>query len=131
MPCDYSKYPQNWKSYIRPAILERAGDKCEWCGVMNKDEGYRDKSGEFVPILHRSSDTDAAEEIGAKVFVIILTVAHLDHDLSHNDGMDTGGAATDLGCANLVALCQKCHNNHDAPHRAETRRRKSKQMELF
>ena len=35
MPCDYSKYPINWKSEIRPAILERAKNRCEKCGVQN------------------------------------------------------------------------------------------------
>lgn len=44
---------------------------------------------------------------GAKV---VLTIAHLDH--------------TPENCnpENLRALCQKCHNQYDAPHRAETRK---------
>jgi len=42
--------------------------------------------------------------------IICLTIAHLDH--------------TPENCEreNLKALCQKCHNQHDAAHRAETRR---------
>jgi len=47
MPCDYSKYPLNWKTEIRPRILARAGQlivdgkiekqaKCENCGVLNR-----------------------------------------------------------------------------------------------
>lgn len=42
---------------------------------------------------------------------VVLTIAHLDH--------------TPENCApeNLRALCQKCHNEYDAAHRAETRRR--------
>ena len=40
----------------------------------------------------------------------MLTIAHLDHDVEHNDP------------ANLKALCQRCHNRLDGPHRAETRR---------
>lgn len=55
MPIDYKKYPPNWKTKIRPAILARANNRCERCGVENY-----------------STRTD-----GVKV---VLTVAHLDHD---------------------------------------------------
>lgn len=37
MPCDYRKYSKNWKTEIRPAILERAGHKCERCGFPKSD----------------------------------------------------------------------------------------------
>lgn len=43
MPCDYSKYPADWKE-IRAKILARAGQKCEQCGVENyfvKSNGAR------------------------------------------------------------------------------------------
>jgi len=60
MPIDYSKYPPNWKTEIRPAILERADNKCEFCGIAN----YTIKPN------------------GTKV---ILTIAHLDHDSSNKD----------------------------------------------
>jgi hypothetical protein len=36
-------------------------------------------------------------------------VAHLDHELLHND------------FSNLKALCQRCHNQHDAPERVAKR----------
>ena len=45
---------------------------------------------------------------------VVLTCAHI-HD--HRP------EACDLG--NLAALCQKCHNTHDAKHRAETRKKRS------
>ena len=47
-------------------------------------------------------------ENGSKV---VLTIAHLDHTPENNSP------------ENLRALCQKCHNSYDAPHRAETRKR--------
>ena len=47
-------------------------------------------------------------ENGSKV---VLTIAHLDH-IPENCNPDT-----------LRALCQKCHNQYDAKHRAETRKR--------
>ena len=43
MPCDYSKYPKNWKAEIRPRIQQRAGNKCEKCGVENHAIGARDR----------------------------------------------------------------------------------------
>ncbi|HSS97891.1 MAG TPA: hypothetical protein VLK33_12715 [Terriglobales bacterium] len=66
-------------------------------------------------------------ETGSKV---VLSVAHLDHDTTHNDR------------SNLKVLCACCHLRHDAKHHAEnakrTRQRKKKlaaqqsgQMELF
>lgn len=41
---------------------------------------------------------------------VVLTIAHLDHTPENCDP------------SNLRALCQKCHNSYDAPHRAETRK---------
>lgn len=41
---------------------------------------------------------------------VVLTVAHLDHQ-PENCSPD-----------NLRALCQKCHNTYDAPHRAAGRK---------
>ena len=61
MPCDYSKYPPNWHSEIRPRILKRANNCCEECGVEN----YTNH-----PIT------------GSKV---VLTIAHVDHDITNND----------------------------------------------
>jgi 5-methylcytosine-specific restriction endonuclease McrA len=48
-------------------------------------------------------------ETGARV---ILTIAHLDHT---PENCDPG---------NLRALCQKCHNTYDAPHRSRTRKKR-------
>jgi hypothetical protein len=42
---------------------------------------------------------------------VVLTVAHLDQDCTHRDP------------DRCAALCQRCHNRHDAAHRAASRRR--------
>ncbi|MDO5329029.1 MAG: HNH endonuclease signature motif containing protein [Coriobacteriia bacterium] len=47
------RYPKNWKQ-IRADILERAGNKCEFCGIENH----------------------SINSWGSKV---VLTIAHLDH----------------------------------------------------
>ena len=62
MPCDYRKYPADWKTVIRPRILARAGNACEFCGARDREPHPR---------------------TGSRV---ILTVAHLDNQLvNHAD----------------------------------------------
>ena len=84
-------YPKNWKE-IRAKILERADNKCEFCGV--EDHSWRISWRQGVP-------NDSIK--------VILTIAHLDHDPTNNDP------------SNLRALCQRCHNRYDAKHRAANR----------
>jgi hypothetical protein len=43
MPIDYSKYPENWKTEIVPRILKRAGNRCEVCGLKNRQSVYSAK----------------------------------------------------------------------------------------
>jgi 5-methylcytosine-specific restriction endonuclease McrA len=45
----------------------------------------------------------------AKIIKIVLTVAHLDHDIENNN------------YTNLRALCQRCHNRHDSANRKKNR----------
>lgn len=52
-PENKSRYPKNWKE-IRASILQRANNKCEFCGIENY----------------------SVRENGSKV---VLTIAHLDH----------------------------------------------------
>jgi len=90
---------------ISARIRQRSGDRCE--GVPGQPTcGVG--NGERHPIT------------GA---VVVLTVAHLDHQPEN--------------CAddNLRALCQRCHNRYDQPHRrknaASTRRAAKQNGELF
>ena len=99
MPIDYKKYASNWKTEIRPSILERAENRCEFCGVENYVVGYRDENGKFV----------VSADKNRKLFKIVLTVAHLNHDVSDNRP------------ENLKALCQKCHLAYDAKERKRKR----------
>ncbi len=66
MPCDYSKYPGNWKS-LRLQILERSDNKCE--GIP-KYPDCRAENYQPHPVT------------GSRV---VLTIAHLDHDITHNN----------------------------------------------
>ncbi len=58
-PENKSRYPKDWNTVIRPAILERANHCCENCGVAN----YSLRDGKKI----------------------ILTIAHLDHIPEHCD----------------------------------------------
>lgn len=122
MPCDYSKYPKDWKQ-IRARILERDGHRCKFCGVANGAI----RAGDQVV----SGDTDAAFQAGEmwavgegpKPIKIVLTVAHVENP----DPMDCRDE-------NLAALCQRCHLRHDAKQHAvnarSTRNRKKGQEAL-
>lgn len=117
MPVDWSRYPANWATEIRPAILARARYRCEWCGVGNGWIGHRDKAGAFRPCSTCATSTAPPDCVHGKAIRIVLTIAHV-HDA---DPMN-------VDPANLAALCQRCHNRHDGPlrrgHAAETRRRR-------
>lgn len=136
MPCDYSKYPSDWKE-IRKRILERDENKCKFCGVANYEIGYRDKNGEWYSseIIHAALENghDMFDDVLSNCFdakgeptkpiKIILTTMHLDHDTTNNAD------------ENLAAGCQKCHNSYDAKFRKgnarKTNAKKKKLIDLF
>jgi 5-methylcytosine-specific restriction endonuclease McrA len=120
------RYPLDWPR-IRQDILARASNCCERCGVANHAVGYRDRAGTFHPLsgsppLPYAEARELANEFNesnVRWFVVVLTIAHLDHTPEHNDP------------ANLQALCQRCHNRLDAAHRADTRKKIPNQLELY
>lgn len=117
MPCDWSRYPSNWKSEIRPRILERDGFRCKRCLVENGSDLSKRCCKE--PIYN---ERGKCHSCGKRRPRVVLTIAHLDHDTTNN--------ADD----NLAALCQRCHLSHDAKFHASnaraTRDRKSGQTTL-
>ena len=126
MPCDYSRYPKDWKER-RARILERAKHCCEFCSVPNRAVGYRDKDGQFVKLAENRACAGMAVETasleGIRITEIVLTIAHLDR--TGAPGKQDGP----LDCPDdrLAALCQKCHltldkDRHKA-NRARTRQR--------
>ncbi|MGE5648276.1 MAG: HNH endonuclease [Acidobacteriota bacterium] len=98
-PNERHRYPKDWKS-IRQRILERAGHRCEFCGVENGAIGRRKRDGSFERF--QGMEVGAAALDGIRLTRIVLTIAHLDHTPENN--------ADD----NLRALCQRCHLAHDA-----------------
>lgn len=130
----YGGSREAWQN-ITSQIHKRSEGKCEFCGVQNCNIGRRNSKGEFKPVTivktgvpvtyktYKEAKTDAEHwndivteecidnnETPPKklpYFVIVLTVAHIDHDATNNN----------LG--NLKHLCQKCYLQHDATQHKE------------
>lgn len=77
---------------LRALVLDRAGNRCEGSPAFPE---CRAANGQPHPVT------------GSKV---VLTIAHLDQNPANSDP------------ANLRALCQRCHNRHDARTRAASRK---------
>lgn len=99
MPINYTLYPQNWFTELRPAILKRANWCCENCGLASGAIGYRDENKKFIECDEFMLEWCRKSE--KKTFKIVLTIAHLDHNIKNNN------------LENLKGLCQKCHLNYD------------------
>ena len=118
MPCNYNDYPLNWKE-IRERILNRAGNRCEMCGLANHAiirKKYRDSPGAQEWDMYNSMLRN-----GYPVYIamhrmgftkVVLTIAHLDHDKDNHQVPDD----------RLAAWCQKCHLKYDLPRHIENRK---------
>ena len=109
------RYPPNWAD-LRRQVLERAGHRCENCGVGNHWFIHRDALGlwfvvgfnERLAMLWPAQDSIVAAPPGAKLIEIVLTIAHLEHDELETQDI-----------SRLRAWCQKCHLTYDAKHHAQ------------
>jgi len=112
-------YPKNWKEISEDIRFNRAKNKCEVCGVDNYSNGYwiEDEfilAGFIIECLDKTGRTPIDSlPADQKPIRIVLTVAHLDHNPQNCD------------YSNLKAMCQRCHNRYDAPHRKNTRKYKN------
>jgi hypothetical protein len=142
MPLDYKEYHPKWSLISRLIRFRRAQNKCEWCGVANYTIRRKntDTGKDELPcgniwldsVAERGCSTyQEAKQLAdhwnwledgiGKWNVIVLTVAHVDHDKTNNV------------FSNLAALCQRCHLNHDLTHHINNRRwgRNWKRNQLF
>jgi hypothetical protein len=101
MPISYSNYHPKW-TLIRRLVLKRAGNCCENCGVENHSTIQGLAPEIRMPVLFDDLDRVHVE---APARVVILTIAHVDHDRTNNR------------FENLAAWCQKCHLAHDLAQR--------------
>lgn len=101
MPCDYKKYPKDWKAIVAQRKIE-VKNKCELCFAPNGVTINRSKDGQYP--------WELAHQGGGKETKIILTVHHIDHDKKNNTRQ------------NLILLCQRCHLRLDLAHHMENRK---------
>lgn len=124
-PENRSRYPKDWPA-VSLAARERAGWKCQHPGCNARQYAFgvwKVPGGFFFELGREATYTEArqraAEESFArhgdgpapadeKIIVIVLTVAHLDHQPEN--------------CApeNLAAMCQRHHLAYDAKHHTQT-----------
>jgi hypothetical protein len=116
MPINYKEYHPKWKLISKLIRFKRAGNKCEICGAPNHTLIYRDKNNWHL--WPEGMQSEALTLDGIKSTMVVLTVAHLDHDKTNNRFW------------NLKALCQRCHLNHDIKHHVFNRKygRKTKYL---
>jgi hypothetical protein len=114
-PINYDRYPLTWKTEIRPAVLERAGNKCEDCGLENGSivwaVKFKGRTTGWFKFKHEAEQQPRTYEIKKGKYVdnpkevkVVLTVAHLDHDETNHD----------VKIDRLRAWCQLCHLRYDA-----------------
>lgn len=113
------RYPRDWKLRSRFVREIRAKNRCEWCGVKNG--AWLSARCCARPIF---DGKNCCLTCGKKWPRVVLTAAHI---------FDHRPEAASL--LNLAALCQRCHNRHDAKMRAIGRRARadaeSRQMRMF
>jgi len=136
-PVNKKLYPGNWDSEIRPSVLARANNCCEICkipnyqvvfrGIMDGVEVYQyatgeifnSETGEYIATDFYADIVPLSGDPNQVAIKIILTISHQNHDVSDNR------------MENLKALCQLHHNRHDAQYRANNRKRRRWQLEMF
>lgn len=151
MPMRNSAYPPDWKQ-ISLRIRERAGWKCEQCGLPNgalirrssidgaRYMTYIPESDWFVNMdgspIRLSEIPDEYWSDDYKPYTkVILTVHHIGIDGDPHDKMDCRPE-------NLIALCARCHLIADMPTHVKNAKRtrlakkrekaqENGQMELF
>lgn len=120
MPIDYKEYHPKWSLISRLIRFRRAKNKCEWCGLQNGSVIKRLDNGKWrwpyrfewyeINRMKRNGYSLAQAFKFFRLTIIVLTVAHLDHDKTNNK------------FSNLAALCQRCHLQHDIKHHAANRK---------
>ena len=137
-PENRARYPKDWKA-LSLAAKERAGWICQHPGCATRQYAvgrwvqdshgiwwwkWLDTGNSFAEARSKAAELYfAGGEDGPKLIVIVLTVAHLNHQ------------PEDCRPENLAAMCQRHHLAYDHDHhRANaqaTRRAKAGTLELF
>jgi 5-methylcytosine-specific restriction endonuclease McrA len=127
MPMDRSRYPADWEAISR-AVRERAGQKCECCGVANGALIIRSSVDASRYVVFDEQEfvytwpdgtwirmSELPEEFYGKETRVVLTVHHAGIDKPDGTPGDPHDKQ-DCRPENLQALCQRCHLLADLPH---------------
>jgi hypothetical protein len=116
MPINYKNYPPAWASEIVPAVIARAENKCEECGLENhssvwavkffikNEQGRYNQRSIWFRVEADAMREAKGDEHRCKHVRVVLTIAHLDHDETNHE----------VKLERLKALCQACHLRYDA-----------------
>ena len=123
-------YPPDWPELSRTIRVERAEGRCECTGECGHDHGaeasdhqiaFQAAWGMADPTAepHERCMAHNTAEHPITGSIVVLTVAHLDHD------------PTNCNHKNLKAMCQRCHLAYDREHHRQTRRNRLAIRDLF
>lgn len=119
MPIDYKNYPPNWLTEIRPRILKRAKNRCEFdgCDFEHGEKVWSIKQRKKPTLWKRVLDEETANIKLAvvKIVKVVITIAHLDHDEGNLEVKDE----------RLKAACQMCHLRYDAEEKKKRKLNKN------
>jgi 5-methylcytosine-specific restriction endonuclease McrA len=120
MPMDKNRYPVNWDAISRE-VRERAGQKCEQCGVPNGARIIRSSIDpqrymifDYQEFVYTWPDgtwirmSELPEEYDGREVKVVLTVHHVGVDKPDGTPGDPHDKQ-DCRSENLQALCQRCH----------------------
>jgi hypothetical protein len=105
-PEQKDRYPKDWREISLRIRAERANWRCECRGECGNDHRYTDPLTSMVRSRCAARNAQPHPVTGS---LVVLTVAHLDHQPEHCEP------------DNLRAMCQRCHLAYDADHHAQTK----------
>lgn len=116
MPIDYNRYPSDWFTRLHRIVWARAEGKCEFCGLAHNQIVYsvrilKYRKGKKVNRVSWQIIPPRAPRELFKQVRVILTKAHLDHDAENKY----------VHPSRIRLLCQLCHLQYDAAHKAAQR----------
>ena len=82
-PENKGRYPKNWKE-IREQMLERAGNRCEFCGVENHTYRLNEKTGKMAYIvLTIAHMNEVIEDVRPENLRALCQRCHNRYDVEH------------------------------------------------
>jgi hypothetical protein len=105
MPINRLRYPENWEE-IAKNVIHKADGRCHFCGKVTGFYALVKNSWILVP----DGMVDHYRKDEIRVFKMVLSAIHLNHDPSDN-------RSDNLRCA-----CNWCHLEHDKGFHIDSRK---------